>query len=317
MKLLCWLNLALPELAQAEVVALLGAKKPKRVDGILLLDSDNWAPCKRLAFTRACGELLFECAEKDMWTSIDGFPWKKMQGSYSITIHHSKIRPKEVADRIWHWMDSPKVDLKASENPVHLFFVKGRVFCCKLLWENKERFEDRRPHMRAYHTPVSCHPKLARAMVNLSGVPSGSKLFDPFCGTGGLLIEAGLMGLRVSGSDASADMIEKSHKNCEQAGVSCELSVLDATHLYAPEKYVVSDLPYGRSSGLKSKQELEELYLGFLERLQELLRVRAVIAVPNSVDIRKLLKKTSLKVTNSFEDYVHATLSRRILVLEP
>ncbi len=42
-------------------------------------------------------------------------------------------------------------------------------------------------------------PKLARCMVNLTGVKENDLVLDPFCGTGGILIEAGIMGARVIG----------------------------------------------------------------------------------------------------------------------
>ena len=69
--------------------------------------------------------------------------------------------------------------------------------------------------------------------------------------------------------------------------------------------------------GKKSVAQLQELYAAFLERLQELLRVRAVLAYPQDVDMRKLLRKTTLKTVDEFSHYVHGTLTRRIIVVEP
>ncbi|MBS3125240.1 hypothetical protein J4211_03230 [Candidatus Woesearchaeota archaeon] len=92
------------------------------------------------------------------------------------------------------------VDLENPGTQIQFFFTKSHIYCGKLLWEQYERFEERRAHLRAAHSPVSLHPKLARAMVNLTGVKTGI-LLDPFCGTGGILIEAGLMGFPVVGCD--------------------------------------------------------------------------------------------------------------------
>lgn len=58
-------------------------------------------------------------------------------------------------------------------------------------------------------------PKLARMMVNLSGVTPPGRLLDPFCGTGVLLQEAALVGFDVYGTDLSPKMIEFSQKNLE------------------------------------------------------------------------------------------------------
>ncbi len=58
-------------------------------------------------------------------------------------------------------------------------------------------------------------PKLARIMINLAGVdPKGKSLFDPFCGSGTVLMEAALMGFEhVVGSDISEKAIMDSKMN--------------------------------------------------------------------------------------------------------
>ena len=58
-------------------------------------------------------------------------------------------------------------------------------------------------------------PKLARMMINLSGVdPQEKSLLDPFCGSGTILMEAALLGFdRLIGSDISAKAIKDTKKN--------------------------------------------------------------------------------------------------------
>ncbi len=58
-------------------------------------------------------------------------------------------------------------------------------------------------------------PKLARLMINLSGVnPSGATLLDPFCGSGTILMEGILMEFeRIIGSDVSPKAIEGTQSN--------------------------------------------------------------------------------------------------------
>jgi len=58
--------------------------------------------------------------------------------------------------------------------------------------ELKSGFGKRKPHMRPGFHPSSLNPKLARAFVNLTGIRKGT-IVDMFCGTGGILIEAGLI----------------------------------------------------------------------------------------------------------------------------
>lgn len=46
-------------------------------------------------------------------------------------------------------------------------------------------------------------PKLARVMVNLAARPVGDRIYDPFCGSGAVLIESMLLDYRALGSDIS------------------------------------------------------------------------------------------------------------------
>jgi tRNA G10 N-methylase Trm11 len=57
-------------------------------------------------------------------------------------------------------------------------------------------------------------PKLAQIIINLTGVPpDGTRLLDPFCGTGVLLQEAALMGFGVYGTDIDERMVRYSRDN--------------------------------------------------------------------------------------------------------
>ncbi len=60
-------------------------------------------------------------------------------------------------------------------------------------------------------------PKLARIMINLSGITLDHPLtlLDPFCGTGVVLQEAALMGLNIYGTDLSEKMVAYSGENLE------------------------------------------------------------------------------------------------------
>ena len=69
---------------------------------------------------------------------------------------------------------------------------------------------------RPFFKPVSLDPKLARTMVNLA-VPKGGRLLDPFCGTGGLIVEGILCGIDSFGSDLAWPMVTGTRQNAEWA----------------------------------------------------------------------------------------------------
>lgn len=56
------------------------------------------------------------------------------------------------------------------------------------------------------------NPKIARALVNLSGVKDKELFLDPFCGTGGILIEACMVGARIIGADVQDKMVKQEEK---------------------------------------------------------------------------------------------------------
>lgn len=62
-------------------------------------------------------------------------------------------------------------------------------------------------------------PKLAQILINLCGpLKAGSRILDPFCGTGVVLQEALLMGYVAYGTDLSERMVEYSEKNLKHFG---------------------------------------------------------------------------------------------------
>lgn len=67
---------------------------------------------------------------------------------------------------------------------------------------------------RPFQRPsLSMPPKLARILVNLSGVKKGELLLDPFCGIGTILAEALVMGIDARGIDIEPRRVYESRMN--------------------------------------------------------------------------------------------------------
>lgn len=60
--------------------------------------------------------------------------------------------------------------------------------------------------------------KLARIMVNLTGLNKGQTLWDPFCGSGTILLEGYSKGINVIGSDISKRSVEMAEENIKWFG---------------------------------------------------------------------------------------------------
>ena len=101
-----------------------------------------------------------------------------------------------------------KVDLERPDNEVRLLLSDRLHIFISQKSIDRSSFELRKVAERPFFSPVSLHPRYARALVNLTRAKRGQRLLDPFCGTGGILLEAASIGLRVSGSDISPEMVE-------------------------------------------------------------------------------------------------------------
>ena len=137
-------------------------------------------------------------------------------------------------------------------------------------------------------------PKLAQILINLTGV--SGKIWDPFCGSGALVMEGLLMGHAMIGSDIHAERVEGAKKNVEwlrkEFGVSAtaELFTHDATKPHAKSFEAIAaeaDLGMPHSQQIrpdilnKIMSDLDQLYLRFFENLKAMGRkVPVVIALP-------------------------------------
>ena len=109
---------------------------------------------------------------------------------------------------------------------------------------------------RPFFKPISLDPKLARTMVNLA-CPEGGQLLDPFCGTGGLIIEGILCGFTCSGSDLAWPMVVGTRENAawaQQRGGQGTFeirngSALELSNIWdGPFDGFAFDPPYGRNA---------------------------------------------------------------------
>jgi tRNA (guanine10-N2)-dimethyltransferase len=209
---------------------------------------------------------------------------------------------------------SGRVDLK---NPVEEYrvIISGGtcLFGRKIYQKDPAGYAARRPKTRPFFHPGVMMPGLARALVNLSRVMPGEILLDPFCGTGGVLIEAGLIGTMPVGIDVDRSMVEGSHLNCPLARVI----LADATALPFSDDSVdavVTDLPYGQSVIIHA-DTLETLYHDALAEIARVLRPGRTAVIVTHRDISRTAAEI-LPIRSRYEQRVHKSLTRRILVLE-
>lgn len=360
------------DIAREETISLLGSSKHYSSGNILIAEGNEGfaGKYKRLALAKGIFKVLFECNVSDIEKSMKNFGWnsvykhnfcirvnflesngnnlknkikdRKIQkneraasGKFSGSNLLAALSERNLAKYIWRSVKYPKVELKNPQTSIHLFIAKKKAYCGLLIFENKENFEARKSNLRPFSSPTSLHPKLARALVNLTEIKKNEVLIDPFCGAGGFLIEAGLMGIKSAGYDINKIMIKGCMKNLEYFKIN-NYTLKSRNALDINDKFdcLVTDLPYGLNSNVvleyhkdnwklgrinkkiqkeRFTEDLEEFYLQFLKNLRKKLRKKAVIIFPDYADYRGLLKKSGFRIEKEFSNYVHGSLTRKIV----
>jgi tRNA G10 N-methylase Trm11 len=144
-------------------------------------------------------------------------------------------------------------------------------------------------------------PKVARMMVNAARGLWQQKnegkalLYDPFCGTGTVLLEAGMQNLNVYGSDIDQNAVFGSRDNLEwfkqeyNKQIESKVFYMDASHLdeetFAQKVDLLVTEPFlGKQTPRDSElanvfKGLEKMYLGSFKSFAKVLNEGAVVAI--------------------------------------
>mgnify|MGYP006272986763 CR=1 FL=1 len=300
-------------LSKAELESFLG--EPVQLEKNLGFAETKKENFDRLAMSKTAGILLFACKANDIIRYSKDFPWENFCNKdfcvETKRLDETQVEKKKIAG-IVHERTGKPAKMNEPEALIEIFLYNEMAYVTKRIWVNTDDFNSRKAHNRPASHPTSTHPKLSKAMVNLTGVHKGT-IVDPFCGSGGILLEAGLMRLCTVGYDISEKMLEMCRINLEQWKVKdYELKVRDALTL-DDLSYIVTDPPYGRNT---TPSNLEKLYQKFLHRLKIKLRKRAVVVFPDFFDYKRAAKNAGLKIIDEFDWYVHKSMTRNVVILE-
>ena len=307
------------KLSIAEVLALTNAKKYRIDDNLLIIDIKSIKNLeKRLAQTYKIYELLFETTEKSLTNDLQNYNWSKIYNKDFWLRIHSLDKPHnyseaKLAGYIWRGLKNPKVNLTDAETKIELLLGK-KIYCCLLKAEIEKSFFERKAHLKPELMPTSLNPRLAKSLINILGVKKGDTLLDPCCGSGGMLVEAGLMGIKTIGYDISEYVLNKARKNLDYYKIkNCKLIEGDALKIRQKYDYIIADLPFGMNSTLT--MPLEKFYAEFIKKLSQILGRRAIVTFPNNFNYKRLIKKP-LVIEYEFEIYLHKSLTKKIVVLK-
>ena len=241
MELLCIQSQEHPELPIAELKAVMDCENIEAnlsvvTDGLVILKDISDDKCdsyyeiltKRLGYTHEVHEIILKSSVDRLDEDVSSVDWSDyINETFAVRVKrfHSDIdtvaTERKVGSLILENCDDIKVNLKKPKSLVRIVAFGDVVYVAiEKIKLNKKHFENSKPHKRPFFYPGSMSPKLARCMVNLSRVTAGDLVLDPFCGTGGILIEAGIIGCKVAGSDIYWKMKNGTAINLEHYGIT-------------------------------------------------------------------------------------------------
>jgi tRNA (guanine10-N2)-dimethyltransferase len=159
--------------------------------------------------------------------------------------------------------------------------------------------------------PTMLDARISRAMINLAKVKEGDMVLDPFCGSGGILIEAKELKMNTLGLDVARKMCVAAKKNLNENIVECnsmqmplKLDRIDA---------IVTDVPYGRSTKIIKGISRNKMLKEFLATIKRSSIRSAVIMCQREDEV--IIRKTRFNITNICRLYWHKSLTRSIITI--
>ena len=290
---------------------------------VAIVDSPDPALASRLAMSHVMSEYLGEC-EPTIYSFTKLLKDLSIETSHSFAGRVKKVHgscdernpcSQREFERLIGTMISGPVSLKNPAIEYRAVLSEDRCYFGKMLFFlDRGSFSARNPGKRKFFHPGVMMPRMARTLINLTLSRAGDILLDPFCGTGGTLIEAEMLGMRSVGSDFDPIMIEGSMGN-----VTCsDLLCADATGLPFADRSVdavVTDFPYGQSVCIKKTDTMDNLYADALEEIRRVLKTGRRAVVVTHRDISGIAGQ-KMTILQQHSQRVHKSLTRRILVLD-
>lgn len=340
MELLCIQSQEHPELPLAELNAVIECEDmdtqvDRVTEGLVILkeiSQENFKPyykilTRRMGYTHEVHELILKTSVDDLEKDILTVDWSGyIDENFAVRVKRIRSEidtvgyERKLGTLILDNSQNIKVNLSKPKTLVRVVAHGNDLFVgIERIKLDKKHFEDSKPHKRPFFYPGSMNPKLARCMVNLSRIRAGELLLDPFCGTGGILIEAGLIGCKLVGSDIYWKMQNGTAINLDYYGITDYRTFhLDVRELKMYEKVasVVTDPPYGISTST-GDVDGEEIFNEFFHAIYDNMKDDAYLcmASPHYVDLKPMVDEVGFEIVEQYGIKMHRSLTRIISVI--
>jgi len=223
--------------------------------------------CSRLAMSHSVNEVIGMGNENDILKIARDI---EMEGSFKVDVVNIDKRCdsqylRKKFGKIIENATGCKVNVRQPDNLDKIFSYKKLYLSREICKIDRHQFEERQK--KPFLLPITMHPRLARAAINVARVKNGDVLIDPFCGTGSILIEGASIA-SVIGIEAKKWIADGCKKNLDFFGVNDAIIYNDdMRNIDIKGNAVVTDFPYGRSSYLSDK--IKELYMDAFRKFDE------------------------------------------------
>lgn len=301
-----------------------------RLDGCLIADIRTDAGRiagileKKLAMTHYITEVIGigGAGEDDVLETVEGSGFE-IDEAYSVRVKrvrdYSSLDTGSLEKRIGgvFFRRGAHADLENPKVQLRVLLTEDKSIFGRIIGSiDRGAFEVRKPHYKPFFYPGVLMPRIARALVNIA--KPDKNLLDPFCGTGGILVEAGLQGVRVIGGDMQRKLLLGAKMNLDHYRVDHSLMFQDACRMALRDESldaVVTDPPYGRSAAIKA-DSLDRLLSGSLGEIYRVLKNGKRAVFISERKIEAIAEEAGFKIAQTHIQRVHRSLTRRICVLE-
>jgi tRNA (guanine10-N2)-dimethyltransferase len=203
-------------------------------------------------------------------------------------------------------------------NPERTFVMivapDGAVLGVRIASTARKVLPARRNEVKPFSHHSTLQPEFCRVLVNMARVRRGDLVLDPFCGAGGILIEASELGATSLGLDFKISMIKGARANLNKFGYSdFHLAVGDAQKCpFTKADVIATDPPYGILSPMIKDRLVSETYQDLVEFSRDTLPTSGCLslAYPSGESVPDMIRNAGLRLVSKDEIRVHDSLTR-------
>jgi len=165
-------------------------------------------------------------------------------------------------------------------------------------WQNRIS----KPH----HYSIALETRLARTLVSIAST-YGSRLVDPCCGIGTVVIEAKQMGYNIEGYDINRKVVWYSRQNLEHYKLKADTQVSDIANINQVYDVAIVDLPYGKF--VKQDKEMQSTIFEHAKKVASVVIFVAMEDKQNEFNHfgYQVLDYCVVPKVNQFKRYIYVT----------